>query len=131
MAVHRVVGSGSEREGPNYRGWTWARDADGRCVEGTSELNKMWKLESGTKTDGRQTISMFKAFARSIDAVYMIEASPQLRKQQAKLLSGSEEMKETELGWKSPCRYLPGSDVIWCEDIRFVPKGQHSCHSSD
>jgi NADH dehydrogenase [ubiquinone] 1 alpha subcomplex assembly factor 7 len=56
----------------------------------------------------------------------MIEASPHLRKQQAALLSGSEELEETDMGWKRPCKYLPRCEVIWCEDIRFVPKGRSS-----
>ena len=70
-----------------------------------------------------QTISTFKAFTNSVEAVYLVEASPHLRKQQAKLLSGSEELQNHDLGWKSTCKYLPGCDIIWCEDIRFVPKG--------
>jgi NADH dehydrogenase [ubiquinone] 1 alpha subcomplex assembly factor 7 len=52
-----------------------------------------------------------------------VEASPHLRKQQAQLLSGTEEMKETDIGWTAPCKHIPGYNITWCEDIRFVPKG--------
>jgi hypothetical protein len=53
----------------------------------------------------------------------MIEASPHLRKQQSRLLCGNDSLKETELGWTNTCKYLPGCNIIWCEDLRFVPKG--------
>lgn len=54
----------------------------------------------------------------------MVEASEQLRRQQAQLLSGTDELKETDIGWTAPCKHIPGCDIIWCEDIRFVPKGK-------
>ena len=54
----------------------------------------------------------------------MVEASEQLRKQQAQLLSGTDQLKETDIGWTAPCKHIPGCDIIWCEDIRFVPKGK-------
>ncbi|KAF2747307.1 DUF185-domain-containing protein [Sporormia fimetaria CBS 119925] len=76
--------------------------------------------------DVLRAISSFKGFAQSIEAIYMIEASPHLRKQQSQLLCGNEDLKETEFGWSNTCKYLPGCDVIWCEDIRFVPKEQTS-----
>lgn len=78
----------------------------------------------------RQAISQFKPFAKSIEAIYMIEASPHLRKQQAKLLCGNEELQEHELGWTNKCKYPPGSSIVWCEDLRFIPKGKyHECQT--
>jgi NADH dehydrogenase [ubiquinone] 1 alpha subcomplex assembly factor 7 len=68
-------------------------------------------------------VSSFKAFARSIEAVYLVEASPHLQKQQAKLLAGTEDLKKSEVGWTAPLKYAPGVNIQWCEDIRFVPKG--------
>ena len=53
----------------------------------------------------------------------MIEASDDLRKQQSKLLSGTEDPEAFELGWRAPCKYIPDCNVTWCEDLRFVPKG--------
>ncbi|KAF1978427.1 hypothetical protein BU23DRAFT_223894 [Bimuria novae-zelandiae CBS 107.79] len=76
--------------------------------------------------DVLRTISSFKPFAQSVEAIYMIEASDHLRKQQAKLLSGTEEPEAFELGWRAPCKYIPNCTVVWCEDLRFVPKEETS-----
>ncbi|KAH7070257.1 S-adenosyl-L-methionine-dependent methyltransferase [Paraphoma chrysanthemicola] len=76
--------------------------------------------------DVLRTVSSFKAFANSIEAVYLIEASPHLQKQQAKLLTGSEDLKKSDLGWMAPLKYVPGVSIQWCEDIRFVPKEETS-----
>ncbi|KAH7078123.1 S-adenosyl-L-methionine-dependent methyltransferase [Paraphoma chrysanthemicola] len=76
--------------------------------------------------DVLRTVSSFKAFANSIEAVYLIEASPHLQKQQAKLLTGSEDLKKSDLGWTAPLKYVPGVSIQWCEDIRFVPKEETS-----
>lgn len=71
-----------------------------------------------------KTISSFKAFAKSIEAIYLIEASPYLQKQQGKLLSGTEELQKSENGFTAPCKYIPDCRIEWCEDIRLVPKGR-------
>jgi NADH dehydrogenase [ubiquinone] 1 alpha subcomplex assembly factor 7 len=68
-------------------------------------------------------VSSFKAFASSIEVVYLVEASPHLQKQQAKLLAGTEELQKSDIGWTAPLKYIPGVNIQWCEDIRFVPKG--------
>lgn len=72
--------------------------------------------------DVLRTISSFKAFANSIEAIYMIEASPYLQKQQARVLSGNDNLNKTDLGLTNTCKYLPGVNIVWCEDLRFVPK---------
>jgi NADH dehydrogenase [ubiquinone] 1 alpha subcomplex assembly factor 7 len=74
--------------------------------------------------DVLRTISSFKAFAKSIDTIYLVEASPHLQKKQAKLLAGTEELQKSEVGLTAPCKYIPGCSIEWCEDIRFVPKGE-------
>jgi NADH dehydrogenase [ubiquinone] 1 alpha subcomplex assembly factor 7 len=70
-----------------------------------------------------QTISSFKAFAKSIETIYLVEASPYLQKQQAKLLSGTEDLTKSEIGLTAPCKYISDCKIEWCEDIRLVPKG--------
>lgn len=55
--------------------------------------------------------------------MYLIEASPHLQKQQAKLLAGTEELQKSAIGWSAPLKYVSGVKIQWCEDIRFVPKG--------
>ena len=61
--------------------------------------------------------------ASSIESVYLIEASPFLRKAQKRLLCGDDAaMKETETGFRSRSKYsnLP---ITWCEDIRLLTIG--------
>jgi NADH dehydrogenase [ubiquinone] 1 alpha subcomplex assembly factor 7 len=60
--------------------------------------------------------------ASSIEAVYMVEASPSLRGAQKELLCGDAPMTEHPIGFQSTSKYanLP---IIWTENIRFVPKG--------
>lgn len=80
--------------------------------------------------DVLRTISSFKTFANSIEAIYMVEASPHLQKQQAKILAGTEDLKQSDIGLTAQCKYIPGCKIEWCEDIRLVPKGelQHPVH---
>lgn len=63
--------------------------------------------------------------ASSIEAVYMVEASPSLRDAQKRLLCGDAPMTETAIGYQSISKYanLP---IIWTENIRFVPSGKSS-----
>ncbi|KAF1953506.1 DUF185-domain-containing protein [Byssothecium circinans] len=77
-------------------------------------------------SDVLRTISSFRPFAESVKDIYLVEASEQLRKQQAQLLSGTDELKETDIGWTAPCKYIPGCKITWCEDIRLVPKEETS-----
>lgn len=97
-------------------------------AQGRKEKVQIIEVGPGRGTlmdDVLRTISSFKPFAQSIEAIYMIEASDDLRKQQAKRLSDLEELEEFELGWRAPCKYVPNCSVNWCEDIRFVPKGMN------
>jgi NADH dehydrogenase [ubiquinone] 1 alpha subcomplex assembly factor 7 len=61
--------------------------------------------------------------ASSIEAVYMVEASPALRETQKKLLCGDAPMTETSIGYQSISKYA-NIPIIWTENIRFVPSGQ-------
>ncbi|KAF2654498.1 DUF185-domain-containing protein [Lophiostoma macrostomum CBS 122681] len=74
--------------------------------------------------DVLRTISTFKSFAKSIDAVYLVEASPYLQEHQAKLLSSTGKLNALETGnpiqFTSPSKHIPGSEIKWCEDIKFL-----------
>jgi NADH dehydrogenase [ubiquinone] 1 alpha subcomplex assembly factor 7 len=70
----------------------------------------------------KQTISTFKPFAKSIEEIYLVEASPTLRTQQSQLLCNNDNLQQSELGWTNTCKYLPGCNITWVEDIRFIPK---------
>ncbi|KAK0670633.1 putative S-adenosyl-L-methionine-dependent methyltransferase-domain-containing protein [Cercophora samala] len=68
-----------------------------------------------------QTIQSFPAMANSIDAIYMVEASPELRVAQKNLLCGEDApMTESKVGYHSVCKYnaLP---IVWTETIKSIP----------
>ncbi|KAG8165903.1 hypothetical protein KVR01_004455 [Diaporthe batatas] len=70
-----------------------------------------------------RTISNFKEMANAIDAIYMVEASPELRVTQKNLLCGQDrQMTESKSGYHSTCRYadLP---IVWTEAVRSIPQG--------
>lgn len=60
--------------------------------------------------------------SNSIDAIYMVEASPELRAAQKKLLCGPDApMTESKVGYHSVCKYnsLP---IVWTETIKSIPQ---------
>jgi SAM-dependent MidA family methyltransferase len=60
--------------------------------------------------------------AKSIDAVYMVEASKELRMAQKNLLCGEDAaMRESKEGWHSTCKHsdLP---IVWTDSIKAVPQ---------
>ncbi|MCJ1363073.1 hypothetical protein MMC16_002179 [Acarospora aff. strigata] len=72
--------------------------------------------------DMLRTLRNFKALASNIKTIYLVETSPSLRETQKRLLCGNDAiMEETDMGIRSTskCFDVP---VVWCEDIRFVPK---------
>ncbi|KAK0099618.1 hypothetical protein ONS96_008118 [Cadophora gregata f. sp. sojae] len=70
--------------------------------------------------DMLRTMRNFKPLASSIEAVYLVEASPSLREAQRKLLCGDSPMTETDIGHRCVSKYA-GIPIIWTENIRFVP----------
>ncbi|KAH8167345.1 hypothetical protein CIB48_g923 [Xylaria polymorpha] len=69
-----------------------------------------------------RTIRNFKDMASAIDAVYMVEASKELRVAQKNLLCGEDAaMRESKEGWHSTCKYshLP---IVWTDSIKAVPQ---------
>jgi NADH dehydrogenase [ubiquinone] 1 alpha subcomplex assembly factor 7 len=71
-----------------------------------------------------QAISNFRDMANAIDAIYMVEASPELRVTQKNLLCGQDrQMTESKSGYHSTCKYsdLP---IVWTETVRSIPQGK-------
>lgn len=67
------------------------------------------------------TITRFQDMAQSIDAIYMVEASPKLRMAQKNLLCGEDaRMTESKVGYHSICKStnLP---IVWTETIKSIP----------
>ncbi|KXJ94422.1 S-adenosyl-L-methionine-dependent methyltransferase [Microdochium bolleyi] len=72
--------------------------------------------------DMLRTIKNFPALAKSVEAIYMVEASKELRETQKNLLCGKDAvMEKTEAGWRSTSKYL-NVPVIWAETIKGVPQ---------
>lgn len=72
--------------------------------------------------DMLRTLRYFPDMAKATEAIYMVEASSNLREAQHKLLCGDNKLEETKMGWQSVSKYSPDLKIIWTEDIRFVPK---------
>ncbi|KAK5107787.1 hypothetical protein LTR62_000655 [Meristemomyces frigidus] len=72
--------------------------------------------------DMLRTIRNFPALAKAIEAVYMVEASRNLREAQHKLLCGENPLTENRIGYGSVSRHSPDLKIIWAEDVRFVPR---------
>ncbi|KAL4880743.1 S-adenosyl-L-methionine-dependent methyltransferase [Aspergillus karnatakaensis] len=73
--------------------------------------------------DMLRTFRNFKPFRSSIEAIYLVEASPTLREVQKQLLCGDAVMEETDIGHRSTSKYFD-VPVIWVEDIRLLPHEQ-------
>lgn len=95
--------------------------AQGKKKEGVY-LMEMGPGRGTLMDDMLRTIYNFPALAKALEAVYMVESSPNLRQAQHKLLCGRNELKEIDIGWESMSKYSPGLKIIWAEDMRLVPR---------
>ncbi|KAK4232157.1 putative S-adenosyl-L-methionine-dependent methyltransferase-domain-containing protein [Podospora fimiseda] len=71
--------------------------------------------------DMLRTIQRFPSMSNSIDAIYMVEASPELRQTQKNLLCGPDApFTESKQGYHSVCKYnsIP---IVWTETIKSIP----------
>ncbi|KAK0748859.1 putative S-adenosyl-L-methionine-dependent methyltransferase-domain-containing protein [Apiosordaria backusii] len=94
--------------------------AQGRQNKGV-ELIEVGPGRGTLMDDVLRTIQSFPAMANSIDAIYMVEASPELRMAQKNLLCGEDApMTESKVGYHSVCKYnaLP---IVWTETIKSIP----------
>ncbi|KAI1762531.1 DUF185 domain-containing protein [Hypoxylon sp. FL1150] len=72
--------------------------------------------------DMLRTMRNFKDMASSIDTVYMVEASAELRTAQKNLLCGEDAvMTESKIGWHSTSKYS-GLPVVWTDSIKSIPQ---------
>ncbi|CZR59242.1 related to DUF185 domain protein [Phialocephala subalpina] len=96
--------------------------AQGRKTKGV-ELVEIGPGRGTLMDDMLRTIRNFKPMASSIEAVYLVEASPSLREAQKQLLCGDNPMTETAIGYQCMSKYA-NIPVIWTENIKFVPSDQ-------
>ena len=65
----------------------------------------------------------FKTMADSVEAIYLVEASPSLREAQKALLCGPKtKMREVENGFACQSKVSPKTNIIWYEDFSFIPQ---------
>ncbi|KAL1842851.1 hypothetical protein VTJ49DRAFT_4018 [Mycothermus thermophilus] len=96
--------------------------AQGRKTSGV-ELIEVGPGRGTLMDDMLRTIHRFPAMAKSIDAIYMVEASPDLRMVQKNLLCGEDApMTESKAGYHSVCKY-GGLPIVWTETIKSIPIG--------
>lgn len=93
--------------------------AQGRKSKGV-ELVEIGPGRGTLMDDMLRTIRRFKPMAASIEAVYLVEASPSLREAQRKLLCGDAPMEETSIGHRCISKYA-SVPIVWTENLRFVP----------
>ncbi|KAI2471442.1 DUF185 domain-containing protein [Annulohypoxylon bovei var. microspora] len=72
--------------------------------------------------DMLRTMRNFKDMSSSIETVYLVEASAELRITQKNLLCGEDAvMRESKIGWHSTSKYsnLP---IVWTDSIKAIPQ---------
>ncbi|KAI6378107.1 hypothetical protein MCOR25_002351 [Pyricularia grisea] len=95
--------------------------SQGRPSRGV-ELMELGPGRGTLMSDVLRTIKRFGDMSNSLDAIYMVEASPELRKAQKKLLCGEDApLTESEIGYHSICKQtqLP---IVWTETVQSIPK---------
>lgn len=95
--------------------------AQGRKSEGVY-LMEMGPGRGTLMDDMLRTIRNFPPLAKAMEAVYLVEASHSLREAQHKLLCGDNPLVENEVGYQSVSRHSKDLKIVWCEDVRFVPR---------
>lgn len=72
--------------------------------------------------DMLRTMKNFKEMASSIETVYMVEASKELRTAQKNLLCGEDAvMTESKIGWHCTSKYS-GIPIVWTDSIKAIPQ---------
>ncbi|KAK0753055.1 S-adenosyl-L-methionine-dependent methyltransferase [Schizothecium vesticola] len=94
--------------------------AQGRPSSGT-ELIEVGPGRGTLMADMLRTIQSFPKMASSIDAIYMVEASAELREAQKTLLCGPDAtLSESKVGWHSVCKNM-SIPVVWTDTIKSIP----------
>ncbi|KAF4974876.1 hypothetical protein FZEAL_8277 [Fusarium zealandicum] len=96
--------------------------SQGRPKEGV-QLIEVGPGRGTLMDDMLRTIQRFPAMANSIDAIYMVEASRELRDTQKQLLCGPDaSSSESKSGFHSPSKY-DGKQIVWTDTIKSIPIG--------
>ncbi|KLU89040.1 hypothetical protein MAPG_08018 [Magnaporthiopsis poae ATCC 64411] len=94
--------------------------SQGRPARGV-ELIELGPGRGTLMDDMLRTLRRFGDMAQTIDAVYMVEASPELRMSQKNLLCGEDApMTESKVGYHSVCKHME-IPIVWTETVKSIP----------
>lgn len=95
--------------------------SQGRPKQGV-ELIEVGPGRGTLMDDMLRTMRNFKEMASSIETVYMVEASAELRTAQKTLLCGEDAvLTESKIGWHSTSKYS-GLPIVWTDSIKSIPQ---------
>ncbi|KAI1413748.1 DUF185-domain-containing protein [Hypoxylon sp. FL1857] len=95
--------------------------SQGRPKQGV-ELIEVGPGRGTLMDDMLRAMRNFKDMASSIETVYMVEASKELRTAQKNLLCGEDAvMTESKIGWHSTSKYS-GLPIVWTDSIKAIPQ---------
>ncbi|EED18528.1 DUF185 domain protein [Talaromyces stipitatus ATCC 10500] len=94
--------------------------AQGMPKEGV-ELIEVGPGKGTLMDDILRTLRNFKTFSKSIENIYLVEASAPLREVQKNLLCGPDAvLEEIDIGYRGINKHT-GAPIVWVEDIRLLP----------
>ncbi|EEA24749.1 hypothetical protein TMatcc_007848 [Talaromyces marneffei ATCC 18224] len=94
--------------------------AQGMPKEGV-ELIEVGPGKGTLMDDILRTVQNFKQFSKSIENIYLVEASAPLREIQKNLLCGPDAvLEEIDIGYRGINKHT-GAPIVWVEDIRLLP----------
>jgi len=102
--------------------WTYA-EWRAQGVTGKVDLIELGPGRGTLMDDVLRTLRNFKPMMDSVGRIYLVEASGHLREIQHKLLCGDAPLEPCDEGFSSRCKYSPDTEIVWCEDLKFVPSG--------
>ena len=74
-----------------------------------------------------RTIKNFASMAKTVDKIYLVEASDDLREKQHRMLCGeSAGLEKTPSGWQSLSKKYFEVPVIWVQDVSLLPGSENS-----
>lgn len=90
---------------------------------GTVHLIELGPGRGTLMDDILRTIKNFAPLAKSVEAVYLVEAGDELRERQHRLLCGEDaKLERTSDGWQSVSKKHFEVPVVWVEDISLLSK---------
>jgi NADH dehydrogenase [ubiquinone] 1 alpha subcomplex assembly factor 7 len=73
--------------------------------------------------DVLRTIKNFATMAKTVDKIYLVEASDNLRQKQHQVLCGeSAKLERTSIGWLSLSKKYFEIPIVWVEDVSLLPE---------